>query len=464
MIVNPFFTPPVDHKKLRFHVLSVPYNPSHEIFSADAFAQKSRKVCWMLKSTGHEVFHYGNELSIDKENPEKGVICDEHISVTTESELMDAYPNCKEERGYVEPFTTDKRRHFTKLNAFRTIQGLKNRVKYGDFICYIVPTLQRKIHDEVAMDLQSAYHIEISVGYFIAYLPYKIFESPAIRAAHYGYFSRNLYKYQKNLSDHQKKNYTFTGYTHLHYQNLPKMDAVIPYSFYRHEYDFRVKKDDYLLYLGRIIPRKGVAKAVEIAKRLGKKLVVAGPGDFERDFGKPSKHVELVGPVGIEARRELLSKASALIALPDYWEPFGAIQLEAMASGTPPIVPDNGAFPHYVRSGYNGFRLNMNQVEQGVWACKNLQKLDPYNLRDFALRFSNEQNALRYDAYFQDFERFVSANGPHFGITNIYSPNFGLENLYRDNLEIENPYRDNLDWLDLDRKIEWPEGWMQPVG
>ena len=83
-IVNPFFNIPDDHERLTFHVFSVPHNPTHSDFSCCAFAQKARKLCWMLKSVGNKVYHYGNELSIDTEHIEKGVICDEHINVTTE--------------------------------------------------------------------------------------------------------------------------------------------------------------------------------------------------------------------------------------------------------------------------------------------------------------------------------------------------------------------------------------------
>ena len=114
-----------------------------------------------------------------------------------------------------------------------------------------------------------------------------------------------------------------------------------------------------------------------------------------------------------------------------------------MLSGTPPIASDNGGFIQSIRSGYNGYRLGMNQVEQGVWACENLDSIDPFVLRDFGLRFSNEQIALRYNEYFQSLTQVIGHDG----------------NFYK----VEKPDRDNLDWLDYDRKVEWPDGWMTPV-
>ncbi|MXV82779.1 hypothetical protein F4X88_18985 [Candidatus Poribacteria bacterium] len=104
--MNPFFEPDPGYTPLRFHVLGSAQTAIHSDFSADAFAQKTRMTCWGLKSTGHTVYHYGNELSVDRETPEKRVLCDEHISVTTEAQLMDAYPKCREDReiiGYLNP-------------------------------------------------------------------------------------------------------------------------------------------------------------------------------------------------------------------------------------------------------------------------------------------------------------------------------------------------------------------------
>ena len=307
LIYNPFFRPQSDQKDLTFHVLSVPHNASHTDFVADAFAQKSRKTCWMLKSTGHKVYHYGNELSLDKDNPEKGVLCDEHVSVTTEEQLMEAFPNCRENMGNVDPHvSTAATVRLHNINQINMVYELKKRAKSGDFLCYIVPTLQKDLYKEIAGVQIPAHHIEFSVGYFGAYLPYKIFESPAIRAWHYGYFSANLDRYYR-LTDNEKKNYPYDPNTHLSFQNIPQFDAVIPYSYDLSQFDFRVNKEDYLLYLGRLIPKKGIGKIIEIAKRAGKKLIIAGTGDFEKDFGEIPSHVELVGPANVELRRELLS-------------------------------------------------------------------------------------------------------------------------------------------------------------
>lgn len=435
-IENPFFSKPSDHKPLTFDIFSVSRTPTHPDFSCDAFAQKTGKLSWMLKSVGHKTRHYGNEMS--------DVVCDEHITVTSKEQLLEAYPDHVESKGHVDFLSNENRdavRHLDEMYTLNTAYEVRKRCEPGDNFCYVVPTLQHELANKL-MDLP-VNHVETGVGYMGSYLPYRVFESPGIQAWHYGYWVSNFDRYNK-LSEEEKKSYRFSANTHQPTYDPPKLDCVIPNSFYVSDFDFRIKKDNYLLYLGRIIPMKGIVKAVKIAKKLGLKLVVAGPGDFEKELKmKVPKHVEIVGPVGPEKRRGLLSNAMALLCITDYWEPFGGVHIEAMLSGTPPIASDNGGFVHTIRSGWNGYRLNMNQIEQGVWACKNLDKIDPYVLRDFGLRFSNEQIALRYYEYFDSLTKLIQHNG--------------------DMLEIENPNRDNLDWLDYDRKIEWPDGWMVPV-
>ena len=444
-IVNPFFSKSPEDVPQTCHLFSVPHNPSHINFSCCAYAQKTRKLYWMLKSLGYTVYHYGNEFSIDKESPYDGVLCDDHITVTTFSQLLDAYPSCIDQFGHVDytfpEETADARKYLEDTYTLNTVYEAKKRYKPGDHFCYVVPTIQRSLFRDL-QDLP-VHHVETGVGYYGSYLPYRVFESPAIRAWHYGYFFNNFEKYNK-LSDEEKKDYIYNPNTHMPPYSVPTYDAVIPNSVDISHYDFRVKKDNYLLYLGRIISSKGVKTAVRIAEELGMKLVVAGAGDFEKELGiKPGKHVEVVGPVGVEERRDLLSKALALLCPSEYWEPFGGVHVEAMLSGTPPISSNVGGFVDTIRSGYNGYRLSMNQIEEGIWTCENLDKIDPFVLRDFGLRFSNEQIALRYNDYFQNLTRAVRHNG---------------ETDY-----VLNPGRKNLDWIDYDRKIEWPVGWTTPV-
>lgn len=442
-ITNPFFNLP-NKKPQTFHVISVPYNPSHVDALCDAFAQMSRELCWMLKSTGHKVYHYGNQLSVDREHPNRGVICDEHISVTTEEHLTEAYPNWREDCGFVDYDEHKNMNAVIYMNEhfnMNTVFELKKRYTPGDIFCYVTSPHHKKIWNEV-LDLPVR-HVETGVGYYDSYMPYRIFVSSQIQAWHYGYWSNNFDQYQA-LDDKSKESYPYNANTHVQTAGLPGYDAVIPNACDRSILNFKIGKGDKLLYLGRVAQSKGVRTAVEIAERLQMPLVVAGPGDFEKKLGiKPSRFIEIIGPVGPDQRRDLLADAAALLCPTEGFEALGRIAIEAMMSGTVPIAANVGGFMDTIRSGYNGYRIGMNRVEEGCWAVQNVDKIDPYNLRDFALRYSKEQIALRYDAYFQSLDQAIRHNGEVW--------------------EIENSHRAELDSYDYDRKIAWPDNWMIPV-
>ncbi len=102
--------------------------------------------------------------------------------------------------------------------------------------------------------------------------------------------------------------------------------------------------------------RKGPHIAGQIAKRLGMKLVIAGPGASQEpgskivkgDLCEISCDVAYAGEVGNAARAELLAGASCLLAPTLYLEPFGGVAVEAMLSGCPVVASDWGAFTELV--------------------------------------------------------------------------------------------------------------------
>ncbi len=136
-IKNPFFTKPGDHQPLTFDLFSVSRTPTHRDFSCDAFAQKTRKLSWILKSVGHKTRHYGNEMS--------HVVCDEHITVTSKEQLLEAYPEHIESKGHVDFLKTDNMEavlHLDETYTMNTAYEVRKRYKAGDIFCYVVPTLQ----------------------------------------------------------------------------------------------------------------------------------------------------------------------------------------------------------------------------------------------------------------------------------------------------------------------------------
>ena len=130
-------------------------------------------------------------------------------------------------------------------------------------------------------------------------------------------------------------------------------------------YAFRssVSADAPLAFLGRLEEIKGPHLAIEVARRAGSKLILAGnvPTEHRAWFGAhvvphvDGDRVRHIGPVDDAQKSELLRQSSALL-MPILWEePFGIVMAEAMACGTPVIGFRRGSVPEVVQHGVTGF-------------------------------------------------------------------------------------------------------------
>jgi len=147
---------------------------------------------------------------------------------------------------------------------------------------------------------------------------------------------------------------------------------------------------DYLLFLGRIHPDKGTHVAVEVARRCGLRLVIAGiiqDEDYYRDAVAPlvdGAAVTYVGPVGPDDRDALLGGARALLHLISFPEPFGLSVVEALATGTPVIATRLGSMPEILRDGVTGWLVD--DVDQAVDAVSRIPVVDRPVCRAEAVR------------------------------------------------------------------------------
>jgi glycosyltransferase involved in cell wall biosynthesis len=171
---------------------------------------------------------------------------------------------------------------------------------------------------------------------------------------------------------------------------------VIPNAYDLSMFDFQPRKDDYFLYLGRLTSDKGVGLAVDVAKRVGRRLIIAGQGEPTPYL---ADHVEYVGPVNVDERRTLLSRAAALLCPTYYVEPFGGVNVEAQLSGTPVIATDYGAFTETVLHGITGYRCRT--MEQFEFAARHVDAIDPHACRTWAMNFSLERVGGMYEEYFR---------------------------------------------------------------
>jgi glycosyltransferase involved in cell wall biosynthesis len=146
------------------------------------------------------------------------------------------------------------------------------------------------------------------------------------------------------------------------YESMPRLHTIhhgIDLNLYR----LQTRKQNYLSFLGRIAPIKGTHLAIEVAKKSGIPLKIAGEvqpifKDYFESMINPhidGRFIEYIGEADLAAKNELLGNSLAML-FPIQWnEPFGLVMIEAMACGTPVLALPGGAVEEVVCNGISGF-------------------------------------------------------------------------------------------------------------
>jgi glycosyltransferase involved in cell wall biosynthesis len=161
----------------------------------------------------------------------------------------------------------------------------------------------------------------------------------------------------------------------------------------------------YLLFLGRLSADKGVAEAVEVARVVGVRLVIAAKALAPNEAEVYSKVVapavsegiaEFVGEVDEPTRDQLLGGALATVMMSRWPEPFGLVAIESLATGTPVIAQRSGALPEIVIHGRDGYIVD--GPAQAARALASVAELNRAAIRASALaRFSAERMVDEYE-------------------------------------------------------------------
>jgi glycosyltransferase involved in cell wall biosynthesis len=175
--------------------------------------------------------------------------------------------------------------------------------------------------------------------------------------------------------------------------------AVIAHGVDPSQFTWRENPGDYVCYLGRFTSGKGPLQAIEAARALGERLVMAGPENpYFRQHVKPlvdGRAVEYLGYVSGTARDKLLGGAKMLLYPIQYPEAFGLVLVEAMLCGTPVAAMRLGAVPEIVDEGITGAMAG--SKEEFLQAAAECLRLDRRTIRQHAeRRFSAERMARDY--------------------------------------------------------------------
>lgn len=348
--------------KLRIHLLALPNAQTTAAYSLCGFAQATIRFAKLLKSLGHTVILYASE---ENEAP-----CDELVTVITKEEQQTFLDGLKGDPtpyqyAYIEEWSP-----IWQLANGRTVKEIAKRKQPRDLICTIGGTSQQPVanaHPELMC-------VEYSIGYNGSFSKFRVFESYA--------WMHNTYGVQGTMDGRF-------------------FDTVIPLFYETVDFKFRDRKEPFALYVGRVVPRKGIFTACKAAAIAGVPLKVIGHGNtgFESLI---TDGAEYLGALDNTERNEWMSRASVVLTPTQYIEPFNQVAVEAQMCGTPVISTDFGGFVETVEQGKTGMRCSyLGEFAEGIRMAF-AGEFDHQYIRERAVRLYGMENVKhQYRTYFE---------------------------------------------------------------
>jgi len=337
-----------------FHVLSIPMYPTRKEITLFAFVQKVYKFCKEMTERGHTVYHYGH--------PDSDVPCTKHFDVIDEETYSKEYGHTSWKEFHDQHTTNETHKQFNN-NSAKIINEIAS---HTDFVLAFWGFGHKPCCDQ----LKKGVIVEASIGYDSYFTKNRVFESYA----------------QLHRIIGTKENPSFS-------------DVIIPPGFESDDFVFSQEKDDYLLYLGRMVDSKGISLAQQIAKATQTKIKFVGPQNQKNSLDKKCKYSEFIHTVSYEERAELLSKAKALLMPSLYAEPCGWTMIEAFFSGTPVISTDWGGMSEYNLHGVTGYRCR--SASEFYFAVQLSEQINKKFCRKYAEQVFNLKSVCdKYENYF----------------------------------------------------------------
>ena len=251
--------------------------------------------------------------------------------------------------------------------------------------------------------------------------------------------------YCASISEYQKRQYN----------NLVNTAHVVYHGIEVEKYPLKEEPDkgSYLFTIGRITRDKGQDKAIELAKKTGSKLIIAGciqnkiadreffaglknsidlfvevgkypvDNDYYDRVIKPlldcDKQIIYIGEISSEHKKQWYRHARATLFPIQWEEPFGLVLIESMACGTPAIAFNKGAVPEIMLDGKTGFVVDsMNDM---IGAVDHIDSIDPRECRRHVQNnFSITNMAYKYSALYQQTVNDHKISGSYSRVSTSY--------------------------------------------
>lgn len=356
--------------KPTLHLVGMPHVQTTLEYISDAYGMKLRNMAIMMSNLGYKVNVYSSE-DFDFE------VTGDLVTCITKKEQEQFFGKDDHDKHFYKITWGPEEAHWRFFNG-RVIEEIRKRYAPGDIIGHFSGWCEKEITDA----FPDCYGVEVGIGYTGVYSKYRVFES----------------------------------YSHMHYVHGEQKDdngnfyhTVIPGYHDKAKFLPASEPQDYFLYVGRLIPRKGYSIAQEVCQKLGKPLIIAGQIEEGQEF---EGYGEYIGTVDEKRRNELMNKAIATFTPSLYIEPFGNVHVEALMSGSPVISTNFGVYTETIQNGFNGQRCDDFQefLNAAEWA-QTLSLEDRKKIQEHGLsKWSTEVVAKQYDKYFQRLKR-LEGNG-----------------------------------------------------
>ncbi len=267
------------------------------------------------------------------------------------------------------------------------------------------PKVEECLHISQAMEQAASFDLIHNHFDFLPLTYSKLVTTPILTTIH-GFSSPKILPVYKKYNGH-------ADYVSISDANRsPELDyvATVYNGLDASQFTFVESPGEYLLFFGRIHPEKGAHAAIEVARRAGLPLIMAGLVQDESYFETQVRpyvkngQVDYVGNVGPAARNRLLGGAKALLHLIEFDEPFGLSVAEAMLCGTPVIAINRGSMPELIRHDETGFLVN--DVTEATAAVGKLGSLS----RSACMAWAHSKFTIdtMVDGYLQVYERILA--------------------------------------------------------
>ena len=341
--------------KPRLHLIGIFHTQHTAAYSHCAFTGKALRFPKMMQGQGYEVIEYSNAGSESSAT--------EHVTMLGAIDFNVLF-NRSDTDFHGNDATVGSAAH--TLFEQRLIPALRERLEPQDIICHPFG----HAHQQLMVEFPHHQHVETGIGY-PTLMPnsFRIFESYAWMHYHQGKEGRN------------GKNYEW----------------VVPNYYELDDWEPSYEPGQYLAFLGRITPLKGIDTIKAIADHSPWPIVLHGQGD-PSPWAHPN--IDYRGPISGKARSEFLRNARALLAPTVFTEPFCGMAAEAMLCGTPVVAVDYGAMTETITEGVMGYRCHT--LQDWIDGINAVGDLDRRVIADTARsRWSLETCGRRYDKIFR---------------------------------------------------------------